>query len=179
MPGVHQGTLHAAGYSRHQESSGDALVPPFNKARALCDHGMAVNRFGGMYKNGAAYGMSKKMEILCAYKELKRKVDPDPGQQKAVSWLALAKKVGVDDKYAKKVVIKYLTEQSIRDPWKIKRLQPCGVGTRSFTWPMVMHLLHLRNVLPTRTLALDSYVIEIQKKFGRTVSSKTVSSMFL
>jgi hypothetical protein len=77
---------------------------------------MNVNQNGGYYAAGVPYDMSKKMEVLQAYLDLMRELDPAGANTTKIHAEVVAAAAKVSIGYADKVIREYLVSGAIADP---------------------------------------------------------------
>jgi transposase len=77
---------------------------------------MNVNQNGGYYAAGVPYDMSKKMEVLQAYLDLMRELDPAGANTPKIHAEVVAATAKVSIGYADKVIREYLVSGAIADP---------------------------------------------------------------
>jgi len=133
--------------------------------------GHDVNINGGVYRNGAAYTMDRKLQVVMKYHELTALM----GQGNVTS-RKLGEEAGVSHTYARKVIEECHSGEII-DPSTIVPDRAYGVGSIVFSALDQAVLLDLRDQNPQRTL--DSYRRELFRLTGTDASKSTICEWFL
>jgi len=133
--------------------------------------GHDVNVNGGVYCNGAAYTMDRKLQVAMKFRELVAEIG-----ENAVSSRKLGKEAGVSHVFAQKV-INECKAGGIIDPSSIVPNRPYGVGSIVFDARDEAILLDLRNQNPQRTL--DDYRRQLYRLTGTDASESTICEWFL
>jgi hypothetical protein len=86
---------------------------------------ISINRNGGFFKNGRSYAYLKKWEVAASYFWLWEENWPVKPSMRS-----LAKHVGVEDKWAEKVIDELTATSQLENPsvTKLAKKVPCGVG---------------------------------------------------
>jgi hypothetical protein len=133
---------------------------------------ISINQNGGFYELGRSYPLSKKWEVATAY--LKMWEDNYPTKP---SMSSLARRAGVTDKWARKVIDELTETGQLENPGVTKHAKKVarGVGL-DFTLEEENFLLSLRIECPFRPNT--DYVNKLKDKYDRDISASTISVWF-
>jgi len=137
---------------------------------ALGTSGCNLNVNGGVYKNGEAYNIQKKIEVARKYGSMKEE------SFGPVSGRSLAKEAGVSPTFALKIISE-VESGKILDPSKMVPNRRRGIGSLTFTEIDEAVLLALRDENPCRLL--DGYSRELYRYTGTVASESLICDWFL
>lgn len=144
-----------------------------NSSDAFCElasHGYMLNRHGGIYEPGKTLNITRKLEVVGIFAELRAKNGKDPSIQ------SVAKIAKVDWSTAKSILEELEEHGRILLPHERIKFRFRGVGILSLDEQDELCLLNLRFENPARTN--QSYVNELFRRTGTVVSATLVSVWF-
>jgi hypothetical protein len=130
----------------------------------------SINKEGGVYRNGSAFSLEKKVEVSLVYKQMLVE-----GGNKPVSERALARAARISPPSAKKIMAE-VNGDGITDPKDRVRELVRGKGAKTFSTNDEVVLLRIRK--RCNKMTLKGYQLLLFRTTGTLASTSTISKWF-
>lgn len=147
---------------------------PIDTSLLPADSNLRINQNNGLFQQGKAFDLEKKISVATAYKNHSSMVG---GRRPNLA--AVARDVGVSRNVVRKIELELETNGCIQSPappnLSVKRKK--GIGSHSLKQSDVDVLLQMMEENPFQTRR--SYCTKLRKMTGTSISESTISNFFL